>query len=119
MGPYHPRSNGQAECFVDIFKSALRKPNKEVTDEVAFQSFLRVYHVTPNPNTPAGLSPAKLMFVRKIKSVFNKLLPGKKRIIAMENTARYFKIGAKRFVQQGTNVECYESGGRGDGHMGE
>eukprot|EP00106_Octopus_bimaculoides_P006911 XP_014774353.1 PREDICTED: uncharacterized protein K02A2.6-like [Octopus bimaculoides] len=64
--PYHPRSNGQAEHFVVTFKRALRKLNKEVMDKVALQQFLRVYRVTPNPNTPAGMSPAKLMFVRKI-----------------------------------------------------
>lgn len=32
--PYNPRSNGEAENFADIFKIALRKENKEVTDKV-------------------------------------------------------------------------------------
>ncbi|XP_014775940.1 uncharacterized protein K02A2.6-like [Octopus bimaculoides] len=63
--PYHLRSNGQAERFMDTFKRALRKANKEVTDEVALQQFLRVYRVTPNSNTPAESSSAELMFVRK------------------------------------------------------
>ncbi|XP_014770082.1 uncharacterized protein K02A2.6-like [Octopus bimaculoides] len=52
-GLYHPSSHGQAERFVDMFKRALRKLKKEVTDEVALQ-FLWVYHVTPNPNAPEG-----------------------------------------------------------------
>ncbi|XP_014777996.1 uncharacterized protein K02A2.6-like [Octopus bimaculoides] len=84
IAPYHPRSNGQVELFVDTFKRALRKSNKEIIAEVALQQFLRVYQLTPNPNTPADMSPAELMFARKIKSVFNKLLPGKKRKIAMD-----------------------------------
>ena len=31
--------------------------------------------MTPNPSTNSGLSPAELMFMRKIRPVFNKLLP--------------------------------------------
>ena len=30
LAPFHPRSNGQAECFVDTFKRALRKKKVEV-----------------------------------------------------------------------------------------
>ncbi|XP_052823598.1 uncharacterized protein K02A2.6-like [Octopus bimaculoides] len=89
------KTSNQAKCFVDTFKEALRKSNKEVTDEVAFQQFLRVCCVSSNPNTPAGVSPAELMFAGKIKPVFNKLLPGKRRKIARENTARFLKIGEK------------------------
>ncbi|XP_014785323.1 uncharacterized protein K02A2.6-like [Octopus bimaculoides] len=98
--PYHPRSYGQAERFVDTIKRALRKSNKIVTDEVALQQFLRIYRVTPNPNTPAGMSPAELMFARKVKSVFDKLVRGKKkRKIAMANTTKLFKNGEKVFVR--------------------
>lgn len=35
-------SNGQAERFLDLFKGALRKSNKEFTDEIALQQFLIV-----------------------------------------------------------------------------
>ncbi|XP_052827148.1 uncharacterized protein K02A2.6-like [Octopus bimaculoides] len=97
--PYHPRSNGQAEHFVDTCKRALRKSNKEVTDEVALQQFLSVYSVTPNPNTPAGSTPAELMFAKKVKSVFNKLLPGKKRKSAREDIARSFKVSEKVYMR--------------------
>ena len=41
----------------------------------ALQQFLQVYGITPNPNTPMGRSPAETMFARKIKSVFDKLIP--------------------------------------------
>ncbi|XP_014775262.1 uncharacterized protein K02A2.6-like [Octopus bimaculoides] len=103
--PYNHRSKGQAERFVDTFKQALKMSDKEVTDEVALQQFLRVYHMAPNPNTPARMSPAELMFVRKVISVFEKLLSGKKRKFAMENTARIFKIGEKVFVRAYKNIK--------------
>ena len=71
---YHPRSNGQAECFVDMFKRALKKASGTPTDK-AQQQFLQVYRISPNPNTPLAVSPAETMFDRKIWSVFDQLLP--------------------------------------------
>ena len=72
---YHSRSNGQAERFVNTLKRALRKNQGMDTDERSIQKFLEVYRFTPNLNTDSGLSPAELMFARKIRSVFNRLLP--------------------------------------------
>ena len=71
---YQPRSNGQAERFVDTLKRALKKTSGTPTDK-ALQQFLQVYRITPNPNTPLAVSPAETMFARKIRSVFDKLLP--------------------------------------------
>ena len=70
---YYPRSNGQAERFVDTLKRALKKTLRTPTDR-ALQQFLQVYWITPNPNTPMGRSPAETMFARKVKSVFDKLI---------------------------------------------
>ena len=70
---YHPRSNSQAEHFVDMLKRALKKASGTPTDK-ALQQFLQVYRITPNPNTPLAVSPAETMFARKIRSIFNKLL---------------------------------------------
>lgn len=72
--PYQPRSNWQAERFVDTPKRALRKAY-DVPTEKALQQFLQVYRITPNNDTPSALSPAEVMFARKIRSVFDKLLP--------------------------------------------
>ena len=74
MAVYHPRSNGQVEKFVDTFKRALRKNQGVDTNERSIQKFLAVYRIPSNPNMNSGLSPAELMFVRKIWSVFDRLL---------------------------------------------
>ncbi|XP_014771418.1 uncharacterized protein K02A2.6-like [Octopus bimaculoides] len=107
IAPYHPRSNGQAECFVDIFKRALRKENKEVTDEVALQQFLRLYRVTSNPNTPEGSSPVELMFTRKVKLVFDKLLPGEERKSIRNDNPNFFKIDDMVYMMWYKNRKQY------------
>ena len=71
--PYHPRSNGQANRFVDTFKRALKKNNGLDTEKSSIQQFLRVYRIIPYPNTILGKSPAELMFSQKIQSVFDQL----------------------------------------------
>ena len=76
---YHPRSNGLAERFVDTFKRALQKNKDTDTDEHTIQKFLAVYRITPNPNNDLNSSPAELMFARKIRSIFDRLLPEKKK----------------------------------------
>ena len=69
--PYHPRSNGLAERFVDTLKRILKKASG-THSEKALQQFLRVYRITLNPNTPDATSPAEIMFARKIRPVFEK-----------------------------------------------
>ena len=71
---YHPRSNGQVERFVDTLKRALKKAHGTSTDR-ALQQFLQGYRITRNLYMPMGRSPAETMFARKIKSVFDKLIP--------------------------------------------
>ena len=68
------RSNVQAERFVDTLTRALKKASGTPTDN-ALQQFLQVYRITPNPNTPLTVSPAEMMPARKIRSIFDKLLP--------------------------------------------
>ena len=47
---YNPRSNGQAERFVDTFKRALKKAKGFDTEEKSIQTFLMVYRIMPNQN---------------------------------------------------------------------
>lgn len=55
---HYSRSNGKAERAVGNFKRALKRPSNEIVSEKAQKTLLRVYLITPNPNTPADMSPA-------------------------------------------------------------
>ena len=76
--PYHPRSNVLAERFIDTLKRALKKAIGTPTKK-ALQLFLQVCRITPNKSAPSTLSPAEIMFARRIKSVFDKLIPSKEK----------------------------------------
>ena len=76
---YNTRSNGQAERFVDTFKRALKKVKGFDTEEKNIQTFLMVYRITPNENIKRNLSPAEIMYARKIRSVFDRLLLNRKK----------------------------------------
>ena len=95
--PYHPRSNGQAERFVDTFKRALKKSDGSETEDELLQQFLRVYRITPNPSLNSGMSPAEIMFARKIKSVFDKLIPSKNKNMEKQKVD-------KKFYQPSENI---------------
>ncbi|KAH9580655.1 hypothetical protein MS3_00009239 [Schistosoma haematobium] len=75
--PYHSQSNGQAERFVDTFKRALLKGGGEGTTGQVITKFLTSYRATPNLNVPDSKSPAEAMFRRRIRTVFNAMLPSK------------------------------------------
>ena len=76
--PYHPRSNGLVERFINVFKRAIKKANGIKAENEELQEFLSIYRITPNPNTNANMSSGELMFARKIRSLFDKLIPSKK-----------------------------------------
>ncbi len=48
--PFHPQSNGQAECFVDTFRRALLKLKGEGSTREIIEIFLSSYRATLNPN---------------------------------------------------------------------
>ena len=65
--PYHPASNGLAERSVQTFKMGL----KQITEgslQARLNKFLFQYRLTPQTTT--GLSPAELMFGRRLRSHF-------------------------------------------------
>ncbi|CAI2731094.1 unnamed protein product [Schistosoma spindalis] len=73
--PYHPQSNGQAERFVDTFKRALLKAKGEGKIKEILNDFLFVYRTTPNPSAPNQMSPAEIMFGRKVKTALDAIKP--------------------------------------------
>ena len=69
--PYHPRSNGMAERFVDVFKRAIKKASWIETMNEELQKFSFIYRITPDINANSGMALAKLIFARKIHSIFD------------------------------------------------
>lgn len=76
--PFHPSSNGAAENSVKTIKYALRKAlalDKSKDKGVILSRFLFDYRNAPHSTT--GVSPAKLMFQRKLRTRFDCILPNK------------------------------------------
>ncbi|CAI5647636.1 unnamed protein product [Oreochromis niloticus] len=63
--PYHPASNGLAECAVETLKDGLKKM-LGLSIEKRLCRFLFQYRITPHTTT--GLSPAELLMGRKPRS---------------------------------------------------
>ena len=70
--PYHPASNGLAERAVQTFKEGMKKM-QEGSVETKLLRFLFKYRITPHSST--GVSPAELMFGRKLRSHLDCLQP--------------------------------------------
>ena len=94
-----------------MLKRALKKASGYLMDK-ALQQFLQVYRITPNPNTPLAVSPAETMFARKIRSVFNKLLPKQNKIQKTTLVPKKrFHAGEKiYFKKYQNNMSCWERG---------
>ena len=76
IAPYHPPSNGAAERSAQIFKTALKKiiNGKVVSDlDSTPLRFTLSYRTTPHSTT--GLSPAELLFNRKLNTHLNFVTP--------------------------------------------
>ena len=70
--PYHPASNGLAERAVQTLKSGLKKM-RDGNLETRLARFLFWYRTTPHATT--GVSPAELLFGRRLRSPLDKLKP--------------------------------------------
>lgn len=72
--PYHPATNGAAERFVETFKSHVTKIMESGHNMVsAMNLFLSDYRCTPQRSS--GVTPARLMLGREIRSRFSLLRP--------------------------------------------
>jgi len=71
IAPYHPSSNGEAERFVQTFKTAIRKAKRALQKTLC--KFLLHYCSTPHATT--GKTPAEIMFGRNIKTRLDLLHP--------------------------------------------
>ncbi|XP_015122073.1 uncharacterized protein K02A2.6-like [Diachasma alloeum] len=72
IAPYNLQANGQAERIVQTAKRSVKKLN-EGDWEVKLARILLKQHITPSSAT--GVSPAELMFGRKIRTALDRLPP--------------------------------------------
>ena len=96
VAPYHPRSNGLAERFVQTFKSAMKRMSKgqgNMYQKVS--SFLLTYRKTPHATTEA---PAMLLTKRITKSKLYLVRPelDKKVKEQQAKQKKYFDRGSKK-----------------------
>ena len=74
VAPYHPKSNGQAERFVQTFKAAMRKMATEEGDvNQKLSNFLLTYRKTPQSTTQEA--PATLLMKRIPRSRIDLIRP--------------------------------------------
>ena len=108
---YHPRSKDQEEQFVDTFKRSLKHPT--VGPRRLHCKFLQVYRVILHRNAPSTMTLTEIMFAWKIRSVFDKLIPNKKKVEHTEQKTGYkfYGVGEKVFYQMyQMGKRCWEVG---------
>ena len=67
--PYHPSTNGLAECMLQRFKNAVKADRSDRSIQHKLDRFLFAYRTAPHAKT--GHSPAQLFFGRNLKSRLN------------------------------------------------
>ena len=107
VAPYHPRSNGQAERFVQTFKQFFKAEGSDSIKQ-SLARFLFSYRTTPNSTT--GQTPAELFLNRRVRTrldlihpdlgrkVFNKQSDQKTRH-DKSSSEREFALGEQVLVQ--------------------
>ena len=107
--PYHPKSNGEAERAVQMFKSSLKAREGENGDlQTKLSWFLLYYRTTPITST--GLAPSKLFMNRRLRTRLDLLRPSAvermknyqevtKQCADKKARSRSFEIGEKVFVE--------------------
>ena len=99
--PYHPRSNGLVGRFIGVFKRTIKKANRIEAENEELQKFLSIYRITSKVNASGGKAPTELIFARKIRSVFYKLILSKNEIKESKNTLnKFYRPGEKNLFSK-------------------
>ena len=111
-----PSTNGLAENMVSTFKSAVTNFVGEDMQS-KLQKFLLKYRITPHTTT--GVSPAELMFGRKVRTIFDLLRPGETRkpppkfLETVERRVHRKQEAQKYYYSKGNsrklNLQCNDS----------
>ena len=72
--PYHPATNGLAECFIQTFKRAMKAGMKEMVQlKQCLENFLLTYRTTVHATTKE--TPCRLMMGRPLRTRLDFLRP--------------------------------------------
>lgn len=104
--PYHPQSNGRAEKFVDILKTALSKIDGNIDEKL--REFLTTYRSTPS-YALAGKTPSELINNRSMKTRLDLLKQNSNTSQgAIHNLSKRFDVGTKVYYQLHRNNHNWE-----------
>ena len=104
VAPYHPRSNGQAERFVQTFKQFFKTEGGDSIKQ-RLARFLFSYRTTPNSTT--GQTPAELFLNRRVRTRLDLIRPdlGRKVFNKQSNQkTRHDKSSSEREFALGEQV---------------
>lgn len=101
--PYHPATNGLAECFIQSLKQSLKAMEGErVTLQEKIANFLLAYRNSAHWTT--GQSPATLFMGRSLRSRLDLLKPDLHRHVQTKQCSQNLKRSVLRTLQVGQNV---------------
>ena len=104
VAPYHPRSNGQAERFVQTFKQFFKAEGSNSIKQ-SLARFLFSYRTTPNSTT--GQTPAELFLNRRLRTRLDLLRPVLGRKVfdkQVKQKFRHDKVSKEREFSLGEQV---------------
>ena len=104
VAPYHPRSNGQAERFVQTFKQFFKAEGSDSIKQ-SLARFLFSYRTTPNSTT--GQTPAELFLNRRLRTRLDLMRPDLGRKVfdkQSDQKARHDKVSREREFALGEQV---------------
>ena len=99
--PFHPRTNGQADRFVQLFKNAIKADNQDLTLNQNLNAFLCKYRITPHMTT--NETPSMLLDGKIIRTRLDILKQNTRDVV---NTKQHQMMGSK----MDSTVKQYENG---------
>ena len=96
--PFHPQSNGEAERFVQTFKTTMMKSKLSGEKmKPSLRNFLARYRVTPHCTT--GIAPCELLMKRHLRTRLDLIQPTSKGLVKYKNNADTNQADLKEFKE--------------------
>ena len=95
--PYHPASNGAAECSVPVVKQGIRKMGPATALKERLANFLLMYRSIPHATT--GMRLDELFSRRRVRTCFSLLLPNLAPRVEKQQKKQKVHYDGKRHLQ--------------------